>query len=176
MQTDGGCEGKLEAEGLPDTLLPVTARHVPAHLLPTGQTARSRPDGLMVWTDDNKERHVRVLEIKVTSDTDPARALCTAEHQHADLLTLLRKPSDGVKVATAKVLPLAFGATGVMYAATLAHLIDLGVDSGRADSLLREVALELARRACSAYGERCRLAPRDARSNKPLVAKRPRGS
>jgi len=95
VQTDVGCEGKLEAEGLPDTLLPVTARHVPAHLLPAGQTARSRPDGLMVWTDDNKERHVRVLEIKVTSDTDPARALCTAEHQHADLLTLLRKPSDG---------------------------------------------------------------------------------
>jgi hypothetical protein len=124
---------------------------VPRHLLPAAITPEEweklKPDGLMTWTDDKSgARHVVVIELKVTRDVDPACALAAAESQHARLLDLLRAPADGAPSAPPVLATIALGATGVVFQGGRAALTEhLGVSFARADALLENMALALAR-------------------------------
>jgi ribonuclease HI len=163
LQSDVGRRSKLEEAGLPDALLPESARRVPRHLLSSKMTNTEwgglKPDGLMVWTDEaTGQRHVVVIELKVTHDLDPTRVLDAAAAQHARLLELLRRPSDGVPSAPPKLATLAVGATGVTFQASYKALTeDLGVSAARADALLENMALALAKATLSIIQTRRRL-------------------
>jgi ribonuclease HI len=147
-QTDVGRRAKLEAVGLPEGLLPEAQRYIPRNMLPTSLTKAEwralRPDGLLAWTDKNGGRHVRVIELKVTSDLDPARALKEASAQHEALLTHLRNPRDRANVASAELAPITFGATGVAFSATRTTLMGLGVPKECADTAIEGACLALA--------------------------------
>ena len=123
-------------------------RYIPRTMLPASLTQKEwralRPDGLLAWTDEDGGRHVRVIELKVTSDLDPARALAEASAQHEALLAHLRNPRDRVRVVSAEVAPLVLGATGVAYSATHTTLMGLGVPKECADSVIEEACLALA--------------------------------
>ena len=163
LQTDVGCRTKLEEGGLPDALLPESARRVPRHLLSADVTdaewAAFKPDGLLSWFDEKaKLRRTVLIELKVTSDFDPSRALDAAEAQHARLLQALRKPVDKANSAPPVLASIVMGATGVTSQASHTALTrHLGVTHARADALLENMALALARSTHAIVRTRRRL-------------------
>jgi hypothetical protein len=178
QQTDVGRRAKLEAVGLPEALLPEAKRSVPRDLLPASLTDAEwralKPDGLLVWTD-KLGRHIRVIELKVTNDLDPSRALEAASTQHLALLAHLRDPRDGASIASVELAPLAFGATGVAFSSTRTTLEALGVSLERADAAIETTCLSLARWAHKIVRTR-RFLEGPALHTRPANAKRPRGA
>jgi hypothetical protein len=162
-QSDVGNHSKMEAGGLPEALCSESARRIPRRLLPASLTDAEwtalKPDGLLVWRDRKaKLRRVVVIELKVTNDLDPGRALDAAAAQHSRLLDLLTRPRDRAKTAPPKLATIAVGATGVTFTDSRSTLIDLlGVEAPRADALLENMALALARATAAIIRQRRRL-------------------